>query len=616
MEKQSMQINRKAAFFTAAGGTLLLFVMVFWHWDFYFDLNDDSLMRDILSGAYTGTPEPANIQMLYPLSAAISFFYRLQGGIEWYGIFLLCCQFGSLLLILFSVLKGKYSFRKRLLWAGGILAGLMALSGSHLVYVQYTVTVAFLCTAAAGLLLAERDAYFSSGSRSLHPTGGILAALCLLWTAFLLRTEMTLLLLPLVMTAVLHIVVMRPEPLKKSFLSGRTIQKLAVFSILLLTGMGIGKIWDTAALSSAEWREFRRYFDARTELYDFYFYDMPSYEENSAFYHSVGMEKPSVTLLENYNFGLDDSLDAEKLERITDQARKIHGEKVTFSGQVRLALRAYAGRILHGEDRGTGRMVLLGYVVLLFMATAEIILSGRRKEKNRMRWKLAGCILWLWFIRSGLWLFILYRGRAPERIVDSLLLIEWVLETGLFMLAAENFRESIPEKKLRPAECVLILLWICWLLPAFLTLRGTGAGIGKEQLRRENINREYLALQTYCAAHPENFYFVDVYSTVAYSDRMFSEQPGAGTFRNYDLMGGWACKSPLFMKKLKQAGYASMLEAVLREENCRVVSHADRPLKWLEDYCLAQGYRVSAVKCDKIDKIWVVYDIDPKTYIQ
>ena len=40
--------------------------------DFFFDLNDDVLMKDILSGAYLGTPEGHNIQMLYPISAMIS----------------------------------------------------------------------------------------------------------------------------------------------------------------------------------------------------------------------------------------------------------------------------------------------------------------------------------------------------------------------------------------------------------------------------------------------------------------------------------------------------------------------------------------------------------------
>ena len=61
--------------------------------DYFFDLNDDVLIKDILSGAYTGAPEGHNIQMLYPISLFISLFYRLGVNIDWYGIFLCGLQY-------------------------------------------------------------------------------------------------------------------------------------------------------------------------------------------------------------------------------------------------------------------------------------------------------------------------------------------------------------------------------------------------------------------------------------------------------------------------------------------------------------------------------------------
>ena len=57
--------------------------------DFYYDLNDDFFMRDIMSGAYTGTPDGHNVQTLYVLGAFISLFYKLCGTLPWYGLFLL-----------------------------------------------------------------------------------------------------------------------------------------------------------------------------------------------------------------------------------------------------------------------------------------------------------------------------------------------------------------------------------------------------------------------------------------------------------------------------------------------------------------------------------------------
>ena len=57
--------------------TAILILFVGWRFDYYYDLNDDVLMKDILAGAYTGTPESRNIQMLWMISAFISLLYRM-----------------------------------------------------------------------------------------------------------------------------------------------------------------------------------------------------------------------------------------------------------------------------------------------------------------------------------------------------------------------------------------------------------------------------------------------------------------------------------------------------------------------------------------------------------
>ena len=67
--------------------------------DFYYDLNDDTMMKDIMSGRYSGTPDGHNMQTLYPLGFFLSLLYRLCGGIPWYGLFLFLCQFGCLYLV-------------------------------------------------------------------------------------------------------------------------------------------------------------------------------------------------------------------------------------------------------------------------------------------------------------------------------------------------------------------------------------------------------------------------------------------------------------------------------------------------------------------------------------
>ena len=72
----------------AFGFVFFMFALIGFHFDFYYDLNDDVLIKDIVSGAYTGTPDAHSIQMLYPISFCISLLYRLIPVLPWQGIFL------------------------------------------------------------------------------------------------------------------------------------------------------------------------------------------------------------------------------------------------------------------------------------------------------------------------------------------------------------------------------------------------------------------------------------------------------------------------------------------------------------------------------------------------
>ena len=85
----------------ALGYTLAVFVILALCFDFYYDLNDDMLIKDITSGIYSGRPSGFNVQMHFPLSFAISLFYKVLGNIPWYGIYIVGMQFLCLYLMSF-----------------------------------------------------------------------------------------------------------------------------------------------------------------------------------------------------------------------------------------------------------------------------------------------------------------------------------------------------------------------------------------------------------------------------------------------------------------------------------------------------------------------------------
>ena len=74
--------------------TVAVFAVFSIGWDFYYDLNDDVLIKDVLSGVYSGSPSGYTMQLLYPLGFVLSVLYRAL-SLPVFGIFLVLCQFGA-----------------------------------------------------------------------------------------------------------------------------------------------------------------------------------------------------------------------------------------------------------------------------------------------------------------------------------------------------------------------------------------------------------------------------------------------------------------------------------------------------------------------------------------
>ena len=79
--------------------------------------------------------------------------------------------------------------------------------------------------------------------------------------------------------------------------------------------------------------------------------------------------------------------------------------------------------------------------------------------------------------------------------------------------------------------------------------------------RREQVNTEWQEVKQYCLKHPDVFYYFDVYSTVAYSEKLFSDTDPS--YRNFDLLGGWIAKSPLAEAKRSYMGMDTADRALL-----------------------------------------------------
>lgn len=589
--------------------------------DYYYDLNDDTLMKDIMSGRYAGVPDGHNMQTLYPLGLAVSLLYRLCGEIPWYGLFLFVCQFGCLFLVgarTAGLIQRKGKDRAGASGSGVTAAVLLTVfvwGGflTHLAEVQYTITCALLSATGIFLLLTmpERDTwkdFFKEG----------LPSILLFFLAYQLRTEMLLLTLPFAALAGLFSMVQESRRGGKESLF-----RYLAAALLLLLGMGLLSGADAAAYASEEWKDFRTFFDERTTVYDFY-PEAVTQDTYSEELEGLGVSENQQELLRNYNFGLDEEIDTVLLSKVADFAKSQIGGSRDWTTLFRQRFAEYLYRITHGEDAPYNLLVLCLCAAVLVRGIAGAVCE--KKEPFYRRYAALWVLVLYALMRTAIWMFLLLRGRYPERITHSLYLTEifllfaMLLRLGRTMPRAEegngrgDFCRSLQRGVLRGLGLVMLLVCILNAEQQVRTLL-------QRQTERESVNQERQAIEEYCALHPDCFYFEDVYSTVSFSEKLFAETGGiskaeaGGEYRgcNYELLGGWMCKSPLYREKLRAYDIDEAGEALLFSEGvCLIVSdtEAQNGFSWVTDYYKEQGIDAAVICQERIGEHYGVYRVD------
>lgn len=598
--------------------------------DFYYDLNDDTMMHDIMAGVYSGTPDGHNMQTLYPLGALIALCYRLCRTIPWYGLFLCLCQFCCFYLVglrlcrLLDVSRtlptvvdagmheennGRITRSPRITWQRKVILLLMlclfqwGICLPHLLNIQYTITCAVMSAGAIFLFLTTED-----GLDTQQFVVRNIPSILLVILAFWMRSEMLLLTFPFICLAGLYRMTW-----EKKVLAKENLRRYGVVLGIMLAGMLLSAALDRAAYGSAEWKDFRDFFDARTTVYDFY-RELIEDDVYSAELTELGVMPYQQRLLRNYNFGLDDAIDTQMLAGLADYAEDTLGVAKDWGSIARASIFYYYYRSLHSQDYPYNMLVLWAYGAVFAAGICAAGRTGSRQQKEQRTWSGAMrryAFLWqlvlLAIVRSAIWLFILMRGRDPVRITHSLYLVEFALLAAMFVSLCSNIsgeKRLVSTGVMRGLAVILVLL-MSWELPD--NVRDVRA----DQDRREKVNASWDAIDAYCKAHMENFYFEDVYSTVAFSHRMFGNVDNS--YANYDIMGGWMCKSPLYYEKLGHYHITSAAQALVdRDDVYLIVSDvevAENGLDWITEYYAAHGTAITTEVTDLVNENYLVYQV-------
>ncbi len=565
------------------GMVACLFAVAGLFFDFYYDLNDDVLLKDIVSGAYNGVPDAHSIQMLYPVSFLISLLYRIFPALPWQGLFLCGCH----ALCFYLIAKRSLSFTEKI--CGKIIllvtegALILTLFIWELVIVQYTVTAALMAACACFLVFTsdtKKDAC-SFLEDQIIP-------ILLVISAFNIRSEMLLLMSPFI--AFTGIVKWSEE---KEIFKAETLKKYLGLVGIILAGMAVSFVIDVAAYSGSDWKTFRDFFDARTKVYDYTWY--PSYEEAEEFYQDIGMTPVQVELIDNYNFGLDEAIDADKLWGIADYADAT-GTKEPFIKRIKDALTDYMWRTFHEQDAPYNFFVIVSYGMV-------VVLAFLFKDKT---------VIWqiplLAVFRTVPWMYVILAKRVPARISHPLYYMELIILCAWILTYCAAYKKEIPDgmeitdKKVtfcgkgRVCKFCAVLLCLCALMRLPLAWQNTEA----EMVRRRETNAVMEAFDDYAKAHPDDYYYIDVYSSVEFSEKMFEDVDN--TKKNYDILGGWADRSPL-QKAATEGYYPDSLSRaeLLLQDNFYFVCGKECDTEFLEEFYGGLGCIVSLKETARVE---------------
>lgn len=517
-------------------------------------LNDDVMMRSIVAGACTGAPDGHAVYMGYPLTLLLAALYRLSGwlqlSIPWFDLFMGGCILLSGVGILMGCLELARSrhIRTRFLPA---LAGILLFAGlllPHYLYMHYTVTAAILAAGALFLWTTEKG-------RALPV---VLLALC-----YLVRSQVFFLALPFLLVAVL-------DGLSAEGAAGEVRDSLQIrlgravrasLPPLLALGAVVTIFWgvDCLGYGSPQWRAYREYNDSRTRLYDYTdFLSTSRYQET---YEQLGLDWQQYQVLSHYDLLLSGDVDGELLE---ETARRIEelGAVTSGNGYLRRSLKSY---YLH--VRYDGRPYSL-----LWAGTWGLLLIVLAAEK---KWRKLPLLAALLSGRSLIWLYLIARGRFPERIWLSLYLMEICLLLGMLL------RECAGGQKTGGAFSKRQAVAGCFVL-ALALLGASALGQLPETLRRVNEQQgkqeQWKLLTERLESREGELYLMDVFSAVPYAGELYRQDSG-----RILLLGGWLAHSPLAQRRLAYYDAEDGAQA-LRHEQVYLLAEEGRDMAWLQEY--------------------------------
>ena len=504
------------------------------------------MIAEIVSGQFTGKPESYGIQMTFGFTWFLSKLYELARGFNWYGIVLIGVQifsFGAVLYRLQSFME-KVQGKIYVLTAAFFLYVGLWLK----VYVQltYTTTAAFVGMAAIFWYAASKTNWKN-----------LLMAVFLANIAFSIRPNVFYLFVPATGLVYLYKLIGKKE-LKKLTIG-------APFVILAVTAVLF--VFNATAYSKEGWKEFRDFFDVRTDVYDYY--DLRPYGENPELYEPYGISEEEFNMMRVYNYTVLGDLPKEFFPQYLEACEKLEdAQGIDFVSKSVNAVKIFVKDVL-ANNYGTENTVLFAAAVILV-----VLLIWKKKYSLAIYLGVQSAAI------CAVWLYFTYWGRAIERIqmTMSLIFLAVILHVLIEMKEMHLYRDEITGKLSGNGKASLIIGLIGFALIA---------GINFSDFRTDNIAKTYWyndvqTIKEYCANDPDRLYYMDI-ATMTELYGKCTIKNTEPEYINYISMGDWSAYCPHYEEKLERHGVDNIAESIT-DENTYVIMLHNYQLKCMKEY--------------------------------
>lgn len=509
-----------------------------------FFINDDENIMYTLAGYYTNGIPGDHSFVNYVLASALRGLYSLFPRQPWYGIFHVYVLLFAVVIVEKTIIKeGFYAdwsiFQSLLIGVGLFLTVLVYPT----ILMQFTTTAAFAGTAAVALVLGRRP---QSDSKVEQTVDGILSGIFLLLCYMHRKNTGYVILCFYVGTVLLQyvkIITYKKEPEKKGGRIKRFSKQTIIAIAFLVCIIGI----DSAQRSTAQWKEFYEYDNARFKVTD---YPHDSFEENPELYKSIGWNTELYELAgKSWWFFMDPAINLESFQEIAQTG--YYDQEPTNLSEI-----IVCAKELFLKD---------AIALITFISSAFAVFSlGYMFTKKKCRQKCMWECIYICCIALGsfaLCAYLLYRQRFPLRAYQTIAIPAAMIFFVEIVRLSGAIRKNESEKGenwIKKGGSILLFL-------VAVAIGGYTSIVAREQAidRIEKSNRT-LQIEYYAMQNPENFYVYDTSLTFRYLPfTVYTEKYPS----NLMFWGGMGWNSPTFFKQLEMNGLDYLYSDVLLQEN-------------------------------------------------